>query len=287
MEHSPSFKNRILNCRKSDKQVEDWSYANAVFAEYVPALRTSRQVAESIDLRKDCPWWKIQDQKLTGSCVGWAVADGLLRWVFTKNGKISGIDQLSPRFIWMAAKELDEFTERPTTFIEREGTSLKTALDIARKYGCVKENLLRFNNNSLYKGAPNDPNPLDTFYAIAAKLRINSYFNLNPVNMWGNRAKESEILLSWRRWLESRQSPILVRLDVDDTFLNAHKSDGVLSRYKPETATGGHAVVLVGYDQQGFYVRNSWGDTWGKRGYAYAKDEYAVNAFTEAYGVTA
>jgi len=32
---------------------------------------------------------------------------------------------------------------------------------------------------------------------------------------------------------------------------------------------GGHAVLAVGYDddQQRFIVRNSWGDTWGIKGY--------------------
>ena len=31
---------------------------------------------------------------------------------------------------------------------------------------------------------------------------------------------------------------------------------------------GGHAFVLVGYDDRGFFVRNSWGETWGASGLA-------------------
>jgi len=30
---------------------------------------------------------------------------------------------------------------------------------------------------------------------------------------------------------------------------------------------GGHAVVAVGYDQQGVYIQNSWGITWGSKGF--------------------
>lgn len=31
---------------------------------------------------------------------------------------------------------------------------------------------------------------------------------------------------------------------------------------------GGHAVLLVGYDQLGIYVQNSWGKEWGSNGFA-------------------
>jgi C1A family cysteine protease len=36
-----------------------------------------------------------------------------------------------------------------------------------------------------------------------------------------------------------------------------------------EKVVGGHAVVAVGYDDQNqwFIVRNSWGDSWGMKGY--------------------
>ncbi|MEP6887982.1 MAG: C1 family peptidase [Nitrospirales bacterium] len=33
-------------------------------------------------------------------------------------------------------------------------------------------------------------------------------------------------------------------------------------------ADGGHAIALVGYTSQGFVVQNSWGPTWGKKGFA-------------------
>jgi hypothetical protein len=191
----------------------------------------------------------------------------VLRWHFVNSKKISNKENLSTRFIWMAAKESDEFSSFPSTFIESDGTSLKAALDIARKFGAVTDATLPFATGSLYAGE------VYTFYAIAAKLKIASYFNL------GVRPQE------WRKWI-ANHGPILTRLDIDATWDNASSTKGVLAKYKPKTVRGGHAVSIVGYTVDKFIVRNSWGQTWGDKGFAYATDAYTTAAFTEAYGVS-
>lgn len=258
---NPQNVKRILNVLPSRDTDRDWGFENAMDAEVV---KTRAILPVTKDLRED--WWEINDQGSTGSCVGWSTADSVLRWMFVKAGRLSKNQLLSPRFIWMAAKETDEFITQPTTFIEEDGTSLKAALDIARKYGAVTDDVLPFRTGQLY------PNPAKTFYALAAKLKISSYFNLGT-NV-GN----------WRTWLASK-GPILTRLSVDQTWDNAEKTDGVLETYKPQTRRGGHAVAFVGYTESAFIVRNSWGTGWGDKGYAYASWSYAQAAFTEAYGV--
>ena len=188
----------------------------------------------------------------------------MLRWHFVKAGAIGKPDKLSTRFIWMAAKETDEFMSRPTTFIESDGTSLKAALDIARRYGVVLDRLLPFKSRRLYPGGA------DTFYAIAAQLRIASYFNLG------------RDLTQWRIWL-ANNGPILTRLNVDATWDNARSTGGNLDTYQPATTRGGHAVALVGYTADRFIVRNSWGtQSWGDKVFGYASVSYAQIAFTEA-----
>jgi C1A family cysteine protease len=89
---------------------------------------------------------------------------------------------------------------------------------------------------------------------------------------------------NWRIWLATN-GPILTRLNVDDTWYKATVSGGDLPEYLPDTARGGHAVALVGFDSGRFIVRNSWGTDWGDGGFAYASLAYAQEAFTEAYGV--
>jgi hypothetical protein len=252
---------RILNVEPSPKTEEDWTFETATEADMVMAAPS---IPASKDLR--ATWWKVGDQGSTGSCVGWACADSVLRWHFVKSGRITETTPLSPRFIWMASKETDPFLSRPSTFIETEGTSLKAALDIARKFGAVRDTVLPFRSLRLY------PGQAGTFYAIAAQLKIVAYFNLgtNQTN--------------WRIWL-ANNGPILTRLNVDDAWYQASVNDGNLDEYLPDTARGGHAVALVGYRSGRFIVRNSWGTDWGDGGFAYASLAYAQDAFTEAYGV--
>jgi hypothetical protein len=223
-----------------------------------------RAIPPAKDLRE--PWWDVGDQGATGACVGWASTEGVLRWHFVKAGRLAQNVHLSPRFIWMAAKETDQYTALPTTFIDSDGTFLKAALDVARKWGAVDNTVLPF-EGALYAGE------VATFYAISTQLKIASYFNLGTD------------LKAWRSWL-AQKGPILTRLEVDKTWDDATDTNGKMATYRPRTARGGHAVAIVGYTRTGFIVRNSWGTGWGDKGFGYPTDAYAGKAFTEAYGVT-
>lgn len=166
----------------------------------------------------------------------------------------------------MAAKETDEYTSYPETFIEIAGTSLKAALEISRKYGAVTDDMLKFDPTDLYQGKT------ETFYTQAAKWRIASFHNLG------------KNIGTWRAWL-AEHGPILTRLNVDKTWDKVSSGYYELDSYDAVGTRGGHAVALVGYDEKGFIVRNSWGVKWGDKGFAHASDNYAAAAFTEAYGV--
>ena len=46
-----------------------------------------------------------------------------------------------------------------------------------------------------------------------------------------------------------------------------------------ESQLGGHAIMCVGYndDNQQFIIRNSWGDTWGDKGYFFLPYTYVLD----------
>jgi hypothetical protein len=253
---------RILNCLPSTDTEEDWAIEDALAA---GAWDEPVDLPESVDLRES--WWKIGDQGGTGSCVGWATADSVIRWHFKNAGRIAEGELLSVRYIWMAAKETDEFGPRPTGFIEKSGTSLKAALDVARGYGVVRDPVLAFSSGQLSLLTAKQ------FYILASQLRIANYLNLGRE------------LSRWRDWLAT-DGPILTRLDVDETWWRAKETKGNLDEYHHPGKPAGHAVALVGYTPDRFIVRNSWGtERWGDEGFGYASEEYAEKAFTEAYGV--
>ena len=248
----------VLNCEPSTGVDSDWTFEDAIGAGIVSGAAARAEV----DLRS--PDWPIRDQGTTGACVGFATAAGVLHWHYLQAGLLAPGERPSPRFIWMANKETDRITDFPTTFIEAAGTQTKRALRIARNYGCVAERILPMSGRLSRLSTAQ-------FYALAAKYRIASYHNLGR-----NRAR-------WRRWL-CHQEPILARLVVDRTWMQATDTGGELEDYRPLEEDGGHAVCLVGYTADRFIVRNSWGTGWGDGGFAYASEKYAAKAITEAYG---
>lgn len=268
MKKRKKYQKRVLNCIPSIRKEKDWTFENAVTANLI---RARIALPPTVDLREK--WWEINDQEQTGSCVGWATADGLLRWHFVKKGKIRTNELLSVRFTWMSAKETDEFTTAPSTFIEEAGTSLKSALDVSRNYGCVPDDTLPFGSGKLFPGKERD------LYSLASRFKISSYFNLLTTN--------EDPVITWKQWLGDNGGPILVRLDVDDNWQNARNTNGEMDVYDAQTASGGHAVCIVGYTKDRIIIRNSWGKTsWGKDGFGFASYDYARKAFTEAYGVS-
>jgi C1A family cysteine protease len=259
----PTAQRRICNLVPSRGTDRDWTFDDAVGAGMV---RARAALPESHDLR--APWWKVGDQGRTGSCVGWATADGVGRWVMVTSGRLKQGQRLSPRFTWMASKERDEFRDRPTSFVEEAGTSLKSAMDVSRKYGFALERDLPFEvDTAMFTGTEN------AFYATASHRRI-SYVNLGLD------------LQRWKRWLVAK-GPILAGLWVDDAWMSLGPR-GLLDTWS-DGAYGGHAVCVVGYRKDGrFIVRNSWGTGWGHKGFAYVAPSYLRAGFyPESYGATA
>ena len=252
---------RIRNCDSSRDQHKDWTYDTAVEAR---SLEKIALLPPSVDLREK--WWRIGDQGSTGSCVGWACADGVLRWHMVKAGLIEKTQRLSVRFLWMASKETDTLVSYATTFIELAGSSIKSALGIARKYGVVEESVLPF-------GGKLSPLKENSFYGTAAQRKIGSYFSLTSGNKLDN----------FKNWL-ANNGPIAARLLCDRSWERI-TSHGKLEKYDTPNPNGGHAITIVGYTKNHFIIRNSFGTGWGNQGFAYASYDYTKAAFDEAYGV--
>jgi C1A family cysteine protease len=256
---------RICNLVPSKGTEKDWKFEDALAS---GALGAVAAPPASVDLRQ--AWWTVGDQGQTGSCVGWATGEGVVRYHMVAARKLKKTEQISPRYIWMASKETDEYVQRPESFVEEAGTSLKAAMDVCRKFGAASMAMVPFSITTLmYTGTEN------ALYASAAQRKISAYFNL------------AKNLNQWKAWLATH-GPILAGLSVDQTWDNATATHGNLDTFFPNTVRGGHAIAIVGYTATGrFIIRNSWGTAWGDNGFAYASPAYITGGFfNESYGVT-
>ena len=166
----------------------------------------------------------------------------------------------------MASKETDQSITRPTAVIETEGTSLKAALDVARKFGVVRDTVLPFATGKLYPGQSS------TFYAIAAQRKILAYFNLGTN------------LSNWRTWLATK-GPILTRLNVDERGTSRATTPATstsTSRRRREEATRWRSSATVRAPSSSATAGGRAGAT---RASPTRRPAYAQDAFTEAYGV--
>lgn len=260
-----NFDDYICNVLPSKDTDQDWQLADSIAAGSIGA-----PAALPVSVDRRASWWAINDQENTGSCVGWATADGVVRWHMVRSGKITTKQLLSPRHVWMASKETDTITNRPESFIEGAGTTLKAAVDVARKHGVALMDDLPFHiQTKMFTGNEN------TFYANCAQRKVAAYFNLH------------RNIASWKTWLASN-GPILAAFNVDSSWDNAAANGGKIDTFHPDTVRGGHAVCIVGYRSDGrFIVRNSWGTSWGVHGFGYLHPDYIAAAFyDESYGVT-
>jgi C1A family cysteine protease len=213
---------------------------------------------ERVDLRE--PWHTVPDQGRTASCVGWSLADSVLRWHLVKAGRLPADQRLSARHIWMSAKETDAREDYPSTFLEEDGTSLKAGLEVVRRFGAVLESELPWEGR-LAAGSP------EQFNASAASRRIAAYFNLGTD------------FAGWRRWL-AEHGPVAVLMQMD-----SHIDEARLDAFDKDSVTGDHSAALFGYGPDHFLLRSSWGAKWGEGGYARMSLDYAAAAVVESYGV--
>src|SRR5258707_1331710 len=81
---------RICNVVPSKGTENDWRLVHALSS---GAVTAPAALPASVDLRS--AWWTVGDQGNTGSCVGWASAEGVARYHMVAAGKIAKTVQLS------------------------------------------------------------------------------------------------------------------------------------------------------------------------------------------------
>lgn len=203
-----------------------------------------------IDLRSQCP--PVYDQGQLGSCTANAIGSA---HQFEQMKQPGGVDFMPSRlFIYFNERDMEGTTQEDSGAIIRDG------IKSVAKQGVCPEALWPYNEKDFTH------RPSAECYAEAVKHQVLTYSRL------------PQALVSMKTCL-AQGFPFVFGFQVYDSFESDYtkESGRMIVPRVWEKCLGGHAVQAVGYDDNMSYlsvkgviiVKNSWGTSWGDRGYFY------------------
>jgi C1A family cysteine protease len=224
------------------------------------SVHMAPRLPSSVNLSKFAS--KIEDQLTLGSCTAQSVVS-LLEYNDNRFGKEPGYKDCSRLYQYYNTRRLENTVEFDS------GASIRNAVKAAAKFGTCPESYWSY-DISKYKFLPPQ-----RCYKYGMSHRITSYERIDDT-IPGTIDRLRLSLASGH--------PVVFGFEVFQQFMSDEMAEsGRLKMPNPtETPLGGHAVVLMGYDDTThnglFYVRNSWGENWGLKGYFHMPYEFVGNS---------
>jgi len=226
----------------------------------VPDHRDYLFKTKKIILPKIFSWkWalpEVWDQGELGSCTGNATA-GLVSFIWEK-GVMKG-QTPSRLMIYYGARKLEG------TIDSDSGAMIRDAIKSVNTWGVCSEKVWKYDINKFADS------PSDTAYNYGKIFISNRRIRYLRVGSDLNSMKQALLV-----------APFVCGISVYESFESDYTAKtGLVSMPGPDEALlGGHAICVVGYDDETnkFIVRNSWGSNWGDFGYAYLPYSYLTNA---------
>ena len=187
----------------------------------------------------------ILDQKHEGACTGF----GLAAIINLLNDQRGEKVQVSPRMLYEMAKLHDEWPGEGYA-----GSSCRGAIKGWYNMGVCSD--------SDWKYVVNSPESLTVERAkLARKNTIGAYYRVQPrISDFHAAINEGGAIFCSAKTHDGWQQPQKYRNK------KTRKTEHVIDFQ--EQPQGGHAFAIVGYNDKGFWVQNSWGKSWGNRGIA-------------------
>ena len=180
---------------------------------------------------------KVRNQKRQGSCFAFSVAC-MKEWQEYNNIGFSGY--FSPQFFYNNRSNLYDNNNN-----NDDGMYARDVMKLLKNIGICEETQYPY-------GKIETKDKIDQkLYDNAYQYRIKAYARINDLN-------------SLKKSLYLNGPCILV------TPMYNHGVE-MWNQEKGQTRIGGHAMTIVGYNDIGFIIRNSWGTSWGNRGYCIYK----------------
>jgi len=218
--------------------------------------KVASSLPASVDLRPHAP--PISNQGSMGSCTAFGVADAayniMLSQLYSEYGWDVNDDDYRSSPMWVYVKSgiapygswnppcgssVGRYMSQPFNLLQSTGSAVETTVPYYATSNC----------------STTFPAQADV---EAAVLRINGWYSISRTG----------IVDSIKEQLAVYNRPVVIAMyGLESGFL--YYSGGVYHYGGTSGASGGHAMCIVGYDDelQAFDVRNSWGGSWGVGGY--------------------
>lgn len=209
-----------------------------------------------VDVRSFLPTYGkaglVLDQGREGACTGFGLACvvNYLRW--RKVGFPPRMESVSPRMLYNFARRYDEYAGE-----DYEGSSCRGALKGWFNHGVCLE------NDWPYDGATAQPRYGYAQRANATTLGV--YYRVDRKSITDMQAAIQEVGAVYASAFTHDgwdQVPRRSRAPTGHDTIAEIPFDG-----RPSDV-GGHAFALVGFNNRGFVIQNSWGRSWGDGGFA-------------------
>lgn len=231
----------------------------------------------SVDLRAYCS--PIENQGALGSCTANAGV-GMIEYYQRRafNTYLDG----SRLFLYKVTRNLLKWTGDT-------GAYLRSTMKALAGFGVCPEEYWPYSATKTgQNGSPNDPfekEPSSFCYAFAGNFKSLSYFRLDTPGL------APAALVDRIKSYANAGLPSMFGFTVYSSYSQSTATGKLPYPNAGESVVGGHAVMIVGYDDSiqikngtaaattgAFLIRNSWGTGWGMQGYGYLPYKYVLNA---------
>jgi C1A family cysteine protease len=188
----------------------------------------------------EAPHTSIKDQGGCGSCYSFGASATYESWKKIQTGKVY---DLSEQYFMMKAKAIGPYGGC-------SGWYLDTSMNLLKNYGVCDESACPYKASEV---------------ACPSNVAIN-----HKIVGWKSTTDKATIQTALQKF-----GLVYVGFAVYQDF--SYYAGGYYE-YKSGSLRGYHAVAVVGYDDTGFKVKNSWGTGWGESGYFRIKYSQMTNS---------